>query len=239
MDELLAKQLAEMNFPPPRKLPWHDQPGWQEPFRLGVEVDRALGDKTGEMLIGLKVTIVDEVDFIGLSCFLGEGTRAQLYTEDDPPKVYELHAPQTDLILSTWPRSFGPQTTDVCQWKIRVLAGNHIWFQVGAWHWDEEQLRLRRERPRPPVPPLVEKIHADFSALRKLEHRADKIARRQEYPFSGWSDEEFERHVRLDHPLPKGTPEENQALWEARATIRQKMDALKTRAGRRSLGLES
>ncbi len=241
MDNLPSKDPVEpkVNLPISGKLPWENQPGWREPERIGVEVDRTLGDKTGERAIGLKVYIADEVDFIGLSCFLGEGTHAQLYTEDDPPKVYELHAPETNLILSTWPRVFESSMITACHWKIRVLAGNRIWFQVDSWHWDEELLRLRRERVRPPVPPLVEKIYDDFSALLQLEQRADKIARRWESPiFSEWTDEEFERHLRLDHPLPNRTPEEIKALLESAPIIRQKMQALKTRAGRRSLGLE-
>ncbi|EDY16747.1 hypothetical protein CfE428DRAFT_5710 [Chthoniobacter flavus Ellin428] len=240
MDDWLSQQLAEMELPIPRKLPWDDQPGWREPMRVdGIEVDPTLRfENSGDKVIGLKIRICDAVDFVGVCFSLGEGTQAQVYTEDEPPKIYDLQAPETDLILSTRPRHYRSSTQIFCAWKIRLLAGNDIRFEVAAWHWDEEE--RRREKPRPPVPPLVQKIHDDASALWRLEQRADKIARRRESTiFSKLTDEEFENHLNFHHPLPKRTPEEIQALLENAPLIRQRMQALKTRAGRISLGLES
>jgi len=239
MDNLPSKDPVEtkVNLPNPKERPWRNQPGWEEPWPLGVEVERLQKDgKPGDVI--LKVYISERVDFIGLACFFAEGTQAQLYTSDNPPLVYELHAPQTNLILSTLPRFWESQTRVACTWKIRGPADSLVWFDVEAWHWDEKE--ADREEPRPPIPPLVQKIYDDSSDLWRLEQRADKIARRHESPiFSKWTDEEFERHLKLDHPLPNRPPEEIQALLESAPIIRQRMQALKTRAGRKSLGLES
>jgi len=239
MDNSPSKEPVEtkVNLPDPKERPWRNQPGWEEPWPLGVEVERSEKDgKPGDVI--LKVYISERVDFIGLTCFFAEGTQAQLYTRDNPPEVYELRAPRTHLILSTRPRFWESQTRVACTWIIREPADGHVWFDVDAWHWDETE--SEPEEPRPPVPPLVKKIHDDFLALLQLEHRADKIARRWESPiFSKWTDEEFERNLRLDHPLPNRTPEEIQALLQNAPLIRQRMQALKTPAGRKSLGLES
>ena len=212
-------------------------PGWHEPERLGVELQCVPGEESSRGLenLTLKIHIYDEVNFIGLRCHLGSGTRAQLLTRDDPPKVYELRAPETDLILSTWPRVFESPTQTVCIWTIRVLSGNNIWFDVDAWQWDKRI--YSSDLPRPPRPPEVAKIHEDFSDLLKLETRARKIAERST-DFSAWTDERFEQYLKSYHPLPDRTPEEIRALLESAPIIRQKMQALKTRAGRRSLGLE-
>jgi hypothetical protein len=218
-----------------RKLPWDNLPGWHEPERLGVVLDETLGDKIGGLAMGVKVYIQDYVDFIGLRCLLGEGTHAQLFTHDDSPKVYEVHAPETDLILSTWPRVYESNWRTACHWTIRLLAGNDIWVDVDAMHWGKRlyELHIPKEYPTPEIA----KLYEDFSDLLKIESRAREIGRRRDYPFSQWTDEEFQRHLNWEHPLPKRSPEEIQALQEAAPILHQKIKALKTWEGRKAMGL--
>ena len=122
----------------PVKLPWENQPGWEDPMPLGVEAERTQKDgNPGDVV--LKVYISEDVDFIGLRCYLGDGVQAQLYTADAPPKVYELRAPETDLILSTRPRVLESPTRRACIWRIHVLPDALIWFDVDSWHWDETE----------------------------------------------------------------------------------------------------
>jgi hypothetical protein len=146
-----------------------------------------------------------------------------------------LRAPETDVILSTLPRVYESNFRTYCQWTIRLLAGNSIWVHVDAWHGEN---RVYRHLPQQYSSPEIAKLYRDFSDLLKIESRAHAISRRQDYPFSEWTDEKFERHVKSEHPLPKRTVEEIQALQEAAPILRQKIAALKTWAGRKSLGLD-
>jgi len=119
---------------------WLKEPGWDEPIPLGTRLDPLQGPTQGYPAQGpgeavLIHYIAGPVDFVRMRCRFTEGTHGQLITGDDPPQVYELHAPETTLILPTTGRVIESPYRIVCRWIFRLPAGTAVWPRVEGWHW--------------------------------------------------------------------------------------------------------
>ena len=137
LDESDLQKLDEIADPS-----WMKEPGWGKPIPLGTRVEslqrqedptrnaRGPGDSALIHHIG------DKIDFIRLECKFMTGTHGQLITREDPPQVYELHAPETTLVLPTAPQTPASPRQMACVYIFRLPAGTEIWPTVVGWHWD-------------------------------------------------------------------------------------------------------
>ncbi|WP_042725954.1 hypothetical protein [Chthoniobacter flavus] len=86
--------------------------------------------------------IDDTIDSIRLECSFKAGTQAQLITGDNPPRVYELRAPETTLILPTTARIIESPYRIACRWIFRLPAGTAVLPRVEGWHWPPKDQAL-------------------------------------------------------------------------------------------------
>ena len=135
LDESDLQKLDEIGEPS-----WMREPGWGKPIPLGTRLEALHEQMPGYPAKGPGDSafihyIDDTIDFVRLECSFKEGTHGQLITGDDPPQVYELHAPETVLILPTTARITESPYRIVCRWIFRLPRGTAVWPHVEGWHW--------------------------------------------------------------------------------------------------------
>jgi hypothetical protein len=135
LDESDLQKLDEIADPS-----WMREPGWGKPIPLGTrletlpeETPRSAAKGPGDSV--LIHYIGDTIDRVRLECSFTEGTHAQLITGDNPPQVYQLHAPETVLILPTTARIVESPYRIACRWIFRLPPGTMVWPEVVGWHW--------------------------------------------------------------------------------------------------------
>ncbi|EDY16739.1 hypothetical protein CfE428DRAFT_5702 [Chthoniobacter flavus Ellin428] len=233
MDESELQKLDELDEPA-----WLKEPGWDKPMRGGIrgeflpakegmnDVDKDPGD------LVLTIRICEGVDFLRVECDFLAGTHAQVITRKDPPRIYEIQAPTTTLILPAAPQVVGPPGSLECTYLFRLPANTRVWPTVEGWHWDMEQReKQRRASQETTTPPEVQKIFDDWDLLRRMEARAKKIAERNSPFFSNWTDERFIAMLEMDHDLPKKTLKELEAILRDAPHIWQRMNDLGMNVG--------